>query len=81
MGLVKPSRIWPDKTRELTKILMEQKEEWIRIRMAVNGEAVFVELNMDNSSGEKICNRRDTLVRLDHVRRFEKIAIDISPCM
>lgn len=70
---------WPEKTRQLCKILTERQEGWMQIVHPLGDRTAMVKLMIYNEYTEGAHNLRDSLIQLGHARLTENITTDVYP--
>ncbi|KAL6262039.1 hypothetical protein P5V15_007131 [Pogonomyrmex californicus] len=81
-GPAKPAKMWPAKTRALSRILAERQTEWINIIHPLGAGVALIKLELRaRESGLRTINLRDALVRLGHARVEEKVTVDTFPAV
>ncbi|KAM0734509.1 hypothetical protein ACS0PU_011980 [Formica fusca] len=70
---------WPEKTRQLCKILTERQEGWMQIVHPLGDRTAMVKLMIYNEYTEGAHNLRDSLIQLGNARLTENITTDVYP--
>ncbi|EZA50980.1 hypothetical protein X777_10411 [Ooceraea biroi] len=71
IGPMQPSEIWRFETRQMTKMLAEHKNGWIRIRKAED-DAAIVDLTIDNHPEDGRYDFKDILSKMGFVQQAPK---------
>lgn len=75
-----PSRnMWPRRTKELTRFLVDRRDGWISITGNLRGEAALVRLEIKNECGTEIKSLKNILIDLGHAKHSEKILERVHP--
>jgi len=73
--------IWPEKTKDLCRILAEGHIDWINIVQSIRSGAAFVKLTVQGENYEGSYNLRDMLIKLGHVELSTSITKDVFPAV
>lgn len=69
-----PSRnMWPRRTNELTRFLIDRRDGWISITGNLRGEAALVRLEIKNECGTEIKSLKNILIDLGHAKHSERV--------
>lgn len=71
--------MWPRRTKELTKFLIDRRDGWISIAGNLRGEAALVRLEIKNECGTEIKSLKNILIDLGHAKHSERILETVRP--
>lgn len=71
--------MWPEKTKDLCRILAEGHSGWINIILPLGKGVALVKLTVQNENHEGTYNFRDILLKLGHVELSTQISKDVFP--
>lgn len=71
------TKIWSPRTNELFRVLTENQDGWIKIRLHVNSQAAFVDLDIGSEGRHTDLQRQ--LVDLGFIKNTKKISSGILP--
>lgn len=75
-----PARnMWPRRTKELTRFLIDRRDGWISITGNLRGEAALVRLEIKNECGTEVKSLKNILIDLGHAKHSEKILESALP--
>lgn len=75
-----PSRnMWPRRTKELTRFLVDRRDGWISIVGNIRGEAALVRLEIKNECGTEMKSLKNILIDLGHARHSERVLETVHP--
>lgn len=80
-GSVGHLNIWPDKTKDLCRILAENRKGWINIVYPLRRGAALVKLTVQSENFEGTYNLREMLLQLGHVQLTTRISMDVFPAV
>lgn len=73
--------MWPEKTRELCRLLAEGRTGWINIVLPLGQGAALVKLVIQGEHHGGNYNFRDILIKLGHVELSTKVTRDVFPAV